>query len=74
MRPQRVDHDGLVVEGIVDVWESGVDAFARLIDLRGTFHVQRFVRALVVEDVDEFVKASLLLKEIRGRRLSGFFF
>ena len=32
------------------------------------------MRALVVEDVDELIKASLLLKEIRGRRLGGFFF
>jgi hypothetical protein len=36
-------------------------------------HVQGFVRALVVEDVDELVKARLLLREVGGGRLGGFF-
>jgi hypothetical protein len=44
-----------------------------LIDLRRTFHIQSFVRALVVEDLNEFVKAGLLLQEVGGRRLGGFF-
>lgn len=47
------DHDGFVVEGIVDVGQSGVDALGRLVDLRRTFHVQSFVRALVVAQVDD---------------------
>ena len=68
------DHDGLVVERVIDVRQSLVDARRRLVDLDRTFHVQRFVRTFVVEDVDKFVKAGLLSKEIRGRRLGGLFF
>jgi hypothetical protein len=32
------------------------------------------VRTLVVEDLDKLIKAGLLLEEIPGRRLGGFFF
>ena len=35
--------------------------------------VQSFVRTLVVEDLDKLVEASLLLQEIGGRGLGGFF-
>ena len=45
----------------------------RMIDLGRTFHIQSFVRALMVEDLNEFVEASLLLQEVGGRRLGGFF-
>jgi hypothetical protein len=34
----------------------------------------RFVRTLVVEDIDELVEARLLLQKIAGRRFGGFFF
>src|SRR5262249_43701433 len=68
------DHDGFVVEGIVDVRQSGVGAQRGLIDLRRTFHIQSFVRALVVEDLNEFVEAGLLLQEVGSGRLGGFFF
>src|SRR5215469_6917586 len=62
------DYDGFVVEGIVDVRQSSVGTSGRLVDFRRTLHVQSFVQTFVVEDVDKFVKASLLLKEIGGRR------
>ena len=68
------DHDGFIVEGIVDVRQSGVGTWGRLVHLGRTFHVQSFVRAFVVEDLDELVKASLLLKKIGGGRFGGFFF
>ena len=32
------------------------------------------MRTFVVEDIDEFVETGLLLKEIGGRGLGGFFF
>jgi len=32
------------------------------------------VRSFVVEDIDEFVEARLLLEEIRGRWFGSFFF
>src|SRR5437879_2119007 len=38
------DHDGFVVEGIVDVRQPGVGTRRRLVDFRRTFHIQSFVR------------------------------
>ena len=67
--PATGDHDGFIVEGIVDVRQSGVHALGRLVDLGRTFHVQGFVRTLVVEDLDELVEPSLLLQKIGSRRL-----
>src|SRR5437773_7058916 len=46
------DHDGFVVEGIVDVRQSAVHVLGRLVDLRRALHVQRLLRQLVVEDLD----------------------
>jgi hypothetical protein len=57
--PATSDHDGFIVEGIVDVRPAGVGARGRL-DLCGTLRVQRFVRALVVEDLDEVIEPGLL--------------
>jgi hypothetical protein len=61
------------VQGIVDVLQSGVGVRRRLIDLGRTLHVESFVRTLVVEDINKFIKAGLLLQKVRGRRLGGFF-
>jgi len=36
-------------------------------------HVESFVRTLVVEDINKFIKAGLLLQKVRSRRLGGFF-
>ena len=58
------DHDGFVVEWIVDVGQSLVEARGRLIDLGRALHVQGFVGTFVVEDFDEVIEAGLLLKEI----------
>src|SRR6267143_473779 len=66
------DHDGFIVEWIVDVRQSGVPALGRLVDLRRALHVQGLVRTLVVEDLDEVVEPSLLLQKIGSRRLGGF--
>jgi hypothetical protein len=44
-----------------------------VVDLGRTLHVQSFVRTLVIEDLDKFVEAGLLLQEVGGRRLRGFF-
>src|SRR5215472_12894887 len=73
MRPASSDHDGFVVERIVDVRQSRVGTRGRLVDLRRTFHVQSLVRPFVVKDLHKLVEASLLLKEVRSRGLSGFF-
>jgi hypothetical protein len=48
--PATGDHDGFIVEGIVDVRQASVGARGRLVDLRRTPHAQRFMRAFVVED------------------------
>jgi len=67
------DHDGFVVEWIVDIRQSVVGTRGRLVDLCWTLHVQSFVRAFVVEDIDELVEAGLLLQEIGGCRFCGLF-
>jgi hypothetical protein len=41
------NHDGLVVERIVDIRRPRVDASGRLVDLGRTFRVQSFMRAFV---------------------------
>jgi hypothetical protein len=58
------DDDGLVVEGIIDIRQSFVDACGGLINLGWALHVQSFVRTFVIEDFDEVIEAGLLLKEI----------
>src|SRR5215471_10413048 len=63
-----------VVKWVVDVRQSLVGARRRLIDIRRTLHAESFVRSFVVEDLDEFVEACLLLKEIRGSWFGSFFF
>ena len=68
------DHDDLVVEWIVNVRKSLVDARGRLVDLGRALHAQRFVRTLVVEHLDELVEAGLQLQKVLTRGLSGFFF
>lgn len=68
------DHDGFVVEGIIDIGQAGVRARRRLIDFGGTLHIQSFMRTLPVEDLHELVEAGLLLEELGGRRLGGLFF
>jgi len=52
-------HDSFVVKKVIDVRQSGVGTRGRLVDLGRTFHLQSFVRTLVVEDVDKLVEASL---------------
>jgi hypothetical protein len=71
--PATSDHDGFVVERIVDVGQAGIGPRRRLVAFPRAFHVQSFVGAFVVEDLDKFVEARLLLKKIGGRRFSGFF-
>jgi hypothetical protein len=72
--PSTGNHDGLIVQGIVDVRQSLVGTRGRLVDLRRIFHVQGFVGTLVVEDLNKFFEARLLLKKIGGGRLGGLFF
>jgi hypothetical protein len=67
------DYDGLIVQRIVDVWQSGVDAVRGLLDFGRAFHGERFVRTLVVEDIDKLVEAGLLLQKIAGGGFSSFF-
>src|SRR5438128_9554310 len=63
-----------VVKGVVDVRQSLVRTRRSLIDIRWTLHAESFVRSFVVEDLDEFVEARLLLKEIGGGWFGSFFF
>ena len=57
------DHDGLIVQGIVDVLQSGVDLRGRLIDLGRTWHVESFVRTLVVEDINKIYQSGPAVAE-----------
>ena len=67
------DHHGLIVQRIVDVRQSGVGAVRGLIDLDRALHGERFVRTLVVEDIDKLVEAGLRLQKIAGGRFRSFF-
>ena len=66
------DHDGFVVEGVVDVGQPGVGTWTRLVDLGWAFHAERLVRTLVIKDLDELVEAGLLLQKVGTGRLGGF--
>jgi hypothetical protein len=55
------DHDGFVVEGIVDVGQPGVGTRRRLVDFGRASHVQSFVWTLKVKDLNELIEAGLLL-------------
>jgi hypothetical protein len=68
------DHDGFVMEGIIDIGQAGVRAWRRLIAFCGTLHIQSFMRTLLVEDVHELVEAGLWLEEVGGGRFRGLFF
>jgi len=68
------DHDGFVVERIVDVRQADVGTWGRLVDLCRTLHIQRFMGRFVVEDLDQLVEAGLLLKKIGGGGFGRFFF
>jgi hypothetical protein len=49
-----------------------IEARRRPIDLGRALRVQGFVRTFLVEDFDEVVEPSLLLKEVSSGRLGGF--
>ena len=67
------DDDGLVVKRVVRFRNSLIRAAGRRVDFGRTFHVERFVRALVVELLDEGIELGLLLKQIGACGPSGFF-
>jgi hypothetical protein len=56
------------VKGIVDIGQSLIGAGRGLLDLSRALHAQSFVRTFVIEDFDEVVEASLLLKEVGSGR------
>ena len=67
MRPQLMTTMVLSVERIVDVRQSCVDTDRSL-------PAQSFVQTFVVEDIGEFVEASLLLEEVCRSRFGASFF
>jgi hypothetical protein len=68
------NHDSFVVEGVVDVGQSLIEAGGGLIDFGRILHTEGLVRALIIKDFDEFVEPGLLLQEVCTGRLGGFFF
>src|SRR6202040_2498295 len=69
--PATGNHDGFIVQGIVDVRQSTVGTRGKLVDLRRALHLQSFVGTFVVEDLDKFFEAGLLLKKINRGRFGG---
>jgi len=61
------------MQGIVDIGQSLVRTRRRLIDLSWALPSESFVRTLVIEDLDELIEFSLLLKEVCAGRFGGFF-
>jgi hypothetical protein len=55
------NHDSFVVEGVVDVGQSLIEASGGLIDFGRILHSEGFVRTLIIKDLDEFVEPGLLL-------------
>jgi len=66
------DHNSFVVQGIIDVRQSLVEAGRGSKDLSGTLHAPSLVRAFLVEDLDEVLEAGLLLQEIPSSGFGGF--
>jgi hypothetical protein len=53
-------------EGVFQIWEALIYPARRLIYLGRTVHVESLMRALLVEDLDELIEASLLLRLTSG--------
>ena len=66
--PAGRNHGGPVVARILELLEALIGASRGLIAAGGRGHLERLVRPLVVELVDEGIEAGLLLEDIRGRR------
>ena len=69
--PAACNADGSVVNGIRRISGRHIDARRRCIEVAGTSPAERLVRTLSVVNLDEAIKALLLLKKIEGRRLCG---
>jgi len=57
-------HNSFVVERVVDVGQSLIEAGGWPIDFGRILHAEGFVRALIIKDLDEFVEPGLLLQEV----------
>lgn len=66
------DRDGAVVEGVFQVADAVVGSWRGLVELAGILHVERLVRPLVVEALEEAIEPGLLLQEVLAGRFSGF--
>ena len=60
------------VEGVFDLAQAGIGPRRRAAELSRVFHVQRLMRPLVVEALNEVIELRLLLEEVFRRRLGGF--
>ena len=72
-RPQLVTTTVLSWNGIAEFLNALIRAAGRRVDLGRTFHVESFVRAFVVELLDEGIELGLLLKQVGAGWASGFF-
>ena len=68
------DGDGAVVKRVLEIVEAAIRRREGAVELGWVLHVERLVRTLVVVAVEEVVELGLLLQEVLGRGLGGFFF
>ncbi|MBV8810665.1 MAG: hypothetical protein JO033_18510 [Acidobacteriaceae bacterium] len=62
-KPSAVgDDDGLIVKRVLWFTDTAVEPGARRINFGGAFHAERFMRALVIELLQEDVELGLLLQ------------
>src|ERR1700674_813432 len=66
------DGDGAIMEGVFDLAQARIGPRRGAVELTGIFHVQRLVRPVMVEALDEVIELPLLLEEVLRRRLGGF--
>src|ERR1700751_2193982 len=72
-QPAAIRHDdGTVVQGIIEFRQAVILTGSGQVQVGRAFHVERFVRALVIEFLDEAVEGRLLLENIHAWRASGF--
>jgi hypothetical protein len=55
------DGDGAVVEGVFDLAQAGIGPRRRAVELSRVLHVQRLMRPIMVEALNEVIELRLLL-------------
>ena len=64
--------NGVVVQRVGELAEASIRPRGRGIEFGGIAHLERLMRPLVIEAVDELIEAFLLLQQVVRGRFSGF--